>query len=217
MIKIPEWAPKIKFLCFDVDGTLCHSISKVWEAIKQSFVKSISGQLKISVSDAEKYISERYKILGSTTKVLEEAGIDGKEFFNNAYAKLDFSKIIKKDDRLIKLIAELKKRYLIGILSNGGRDAVIKKIQAVGLEEKMFNPFLTTYEMQSLKPDPAPFLKALEIAGCPPEESVYIGDSVETDIMGAKAVGMKTILVWGKSPEADLSIPAIYDLEKIFL
>jgi len=45
---------------------------------------------------------------------------------------------------------------------------------------------------------------------------VYIGDSVETDIMGAKAVGIKTILVWSKSPEADLSIPTIYKLADIF-
>ena len=199
-----------------MDGTLCRSIPQVWETIKGDFIESISKKLRISFADADKYVSERYKILGSTTKVLEEAGIDGKEFFNNVYSKLDFSKIIKKDSLVVNLIVELKKKYLVGILSNGGRESVVKKLRAVGLEEKIFNPFLTTYEMKSLKPDPAPFLKALEMAGASPEESVYIGDSVETDIMGAKAVGIKTILVWSKSPEADLSIPTIYKLADIF-
>ena len=67
-----------------------------------------------------------------------------------------------------------------------------------------------------MKPDPDPFLKALELARVSPDEAIYIGDKEETDILGAKAVGMKTIMVWGKSPEADLSIPTIYDLEKYF-
>lgn len=216
-MKIPEWISTIKFICFDVDGTLCRSIPQVWETIKGEFIKSISNKLNISFGEADKYVLERHKILGSTTKVLEEAGIDGKEFFNNAYSKLDFSKIIKKDPRIIKLIERLKKKYTVGVLSNGGKESVAKKLQAVGLAKEMFYPFLTTYEMQALKPDPAPFLKALEMAGVSPEESVYIGDSVENDIMGARGVGMKTILVWNKSSEADLSIPTIYDLKKIFL
>lgn len=215
-MKIPEWISTIKFLCFDVDGTLCRSIPQVWETIKGSFIESISKKLRISFAKADKYVAERHKILGSTTKVLEEAGIDGKEFFNNAYSKLDFSKIIKKDLRLKEIIARLKKKYTIGVLSNGGKESVSKKLQAVGLEEKMFYPFLTTYEMQALKPDPAPFLKALEMAGVSPEESVYIGDSVENDIMGAKGVGMKTILVWSENKEADISIPTIYKLADIF-
>ena len=90
-------------------------------------------------------------------------------------------------------------------------------MEALGLSLKVFNPMITTYELNAYKPDPAPFLKALEMAGASPEESVYIGDSVENDIMGAKGVGMRTILAWSKSPEADLSISTIYDLKKIFL
>ena len=58
---------------------------------------------------------------------------------------------------------------------------------------------ITTYELNAYKPDQAPFLKALEMVGASPEESVYIGDSVENDIMGAKGVGMRAILVWVKS------------------
>ncbi|MGC9529175.1 MAG: HAD-IIA family hydrolase [Candidatus Bipolaricaulaceae bacterium] len=45
------------------------------------------------------------------------------------------------------------------------------------------------------KPSPIAFQVALEVAGAGPEEALMIGDRLETDILGAAAVGMDTAMV----------------------
>lgn len=45
------------------------------------------------------------------------------------------------------------------------------------------------------KPAPAVFEAGLELAGCAPAEAVFVGDSVENDVEGAQAAGVRAILV----------------------
>lgn len=213
----PNWISQTKFLCFDLDGTLFRQVPEVWSEIQSRIYKKVMEHRNLNIAEAEKYVNQRYAELGSSTKILNELGIDGEEFFVRAFKRLDLAQLVSKDQKLINLISRLKKKYKVGMISNTHRSIAKKKLEAIGLSLKTFNPLITTYELNTYKPDPVPFLKALEAADCSPEESVYIGDSVENDILGAKGVGMKTILVWGESPEADLSIPTIYDLQKIFL
>ena len=212
-----HWVNQIKFLCFDLDGTLFKNVKAAWNAIQSQIYKTVMRQRNLSLQEAEAYVRQRYSALGSSTKVLNELGIDGEEFFVKAFKKIELNKLVPKDEKIVDLITALKNKYELGMVSNTHRSIAKKKLEAIWLSLKTFNPLITTYELDVYKPDPAPFLKALEVADCSPEESVYIGDSVENDILGAKSVGMKTILVWGESPEADLSIPSIYDLKKIFL
>lgn len=212
-----SWIKGIKFLCFDVDGTLYRSVPDIWDAIQSQIYDLVAKKNNWSPKRTKQEFDRLYKKLGSSTKVLEFFHLDAKEFFNTTFAKLDFAKFIHHDKLLLQLINQLKKKYIVGILSNGGKESVTKKLSVLGLSPDQFSPFLTTYEYGALKPDPAPFLQAIEDAGVKPEESVYIGDKEETDILGASAVGMHTIMAWGKSEKADLSIPEIYDLEAYFL
>lgn len=45
------------------------------------------------------------------------------------------------------------------------------------------------------KPEPGCWLRILEVAGVAPDQALMVGDRPETDIMGAKAVGLHTALV----------------------
>jgi phosphoglycolate/pyridoxal phosphate phosphatase family enzyme len=45
------------------------------------------------------------------------------------------------------------------------------------------------------KPEPYTWLEILSLAGSPPSQSAMVGDRAETDIFGAKRVGMQTVLV----------------------
>jgi len=45
------------------------------------------------------------------------------------------------------------------------------------------------------KPDPAPFRRALELAGVGPEDALHVGDSPENDLAGARAAGVRAVLV----------------------
>ena len=45
------------------------------------------------------------------------------------------------------------------------------------------------------KPEAAVFTAALEIAGCRPDEALHAGDSPEKDVAGARAAGLRAVLV----------------------
>lgn len=215
-MKRPDWIHQIKFLCFDIDGTLYRDVPAAWKAIQSQIYAVVMEHRKCSYADAENYVRKRYQKLGSSTKILNELGIDGQEFFNRAFGDIDLKQYTSPDPKLLFILTKLKTRYRLGIISNNSLPIVSKKLEAIDIPLNMFNPIITTYELGVMKPDPDPFLKSLELANVSPDESVYIGDKEETDIMGARAVGMKTIMAWGESAAADLSIPTIYDLEKIF-
>ena len=45
------------------------------------------------------------------------------------------------------------------------------------------------------KPDPAIFEPALELAGCGPDEALHVGDTPEEDVEGARAAGIRALLI----------------------
>jgi 2-haloalkanoic acid dehalogenase type II len=66
------------------------------------------------------------------------------------------------------------------------------------------------------KPAPELFRAALEIAGAPPERALHVGDSLQNDIEGARALGMGAVLVAreGVGPGAD-AVPVISALTEL--
>jgi len=67
------------------------------------------------------------------------------------------------------------------------------KLDVTGLRD-YFPIKIYSQEVGAMKPSPVIFQHAMEKAGSQPEEIVFIGDSPEDDIAGAKAVGWRAIL-----------------------
>lgn len=85
----------------------------------------------------------------------------------------------------------------------------------LGLEPYL-NFIVTSKEVGANKPEPAIFLAALERAGVDASEAVYIGDQYETDVIGARGVGIKPILIdrWDLLTEVD-DCPRIHNLSEV--
>ena len=54
---------------------------------------------------------------------------------------------------------------------------------------------VSSAEAGARKPDPAIFAAALEIAGCGPGEALHVGDTPEEDVEGARAAGIRALLL----------------------
>ena len=54
---------------------------------------------------------------------------------------------------------------------------------------------VTSADAGAAKPDPAVFRRALELAGVDGAGAVHVGDSIDNDVEGARAVGIRAILV----------------------
>jgi putative hydrolase of the HAD superfamily len=64
------------------------------------------------------------------------------------------------------------------------------------------------------KPDPAPFRRGLEVAGVDAERAVHVGDSLENDVAGAGAAGVRALLL-ARGGDAPAGVEAIRSLDQL--
>ncbi|MEJ5961239.1 YjjG family noncanonical pyrimidine nucleotidase [Pedobacter immunditicola] len=91
-----------------------------------------------------------------------------------------------------KVLAYLKEKYALHIISNGFKETTLTKMSVSGLNP-YFKNVIISEDVGVNKPDKAVFEYALNKAGATKEESIMVGDSIEADIRGAQAFGMKAI------------------------
>jgi len=103
-------------------------------------------------------------------------------YLNQVYLKHRFEDIELFDDVLPSL-KTLKRKYTIGLLSNGNTYP-----ERCGLES-MFQFVIFSQDYGIEKPDPRIFKIALEKTGCSEDQFLHIGDSIEEDIAGAINAG----------------------------
>jgi putative hydrolase of the HAD superfamily len=103
-------------------------------------------------------------------------------------------------DDVLPVLADLRGRGLkLGLLSNTARDLE----RFVAHHALDVDAVLTSRAHGKTKPHQAIFRRILELLGVAADEAVMVGDSIEDDIDGARAVGMRAVLLDrdGRHPE----------------
>jgi len=111
-------------------------------------------------------------------------------------------------DDALPALADLRSRGLrIGLLSNSSRD-LDEFVVHHGLD---VDAALTSHRHGKTKPHGTIFLALLERLGVPAAEAAMVGDTIEDDVEGARAVGMHALLIdrEGRYPELE---PRLDDL-----
>jgi putative hydrolase of the HAD superfamily len=81
-------------------------------------------------------------------------------------------------------------------------------LERVGLADGL-DGVVTSAAVGARKPDPRIFAAALELAGCPAAEALHVGDTPAEDVEGARAAGVRALLI-DRSGGGDIeSLPAI--------
>ncbi|MBQ7810537.1 MAG: HAD family hydrolase [Clostridia bacterium] len=125
----------------------------------------------------------------------------------------------------IEVLEYLKEHgYKLGVIANQN-DGLTQRLKTWGMFE-CFDVIVSSSELGLAKPDRRIFEKALEWAGCQPENAVMAGDRLDNDIFPAKAIGMKTLWVkqgTAKYQSADLAngtadwvVDNLTDLKELF-
>lgn len=91
-----------------------------------------------------------------------------------------------------EILEYLKPHYRLHIITNGFHEVQAKKLSNANIHE-YFNLVINSEMAGVKKPDPYIFKLALRRAGIPPHKALMIGDNVEADILGARAVGFHTL------------------------
>ena len=208
----------IKAVFFDLDGTLCDSdtawniaqsetfqrlrkhyphvsgeaITEAWTTGHQGLFQQLgAGKLSMAeVRDARfQYLFEELGL--PADKVMEALS----DFFCSRY--LTSLRLYEDATVLEKLHT-----YHVGIITNGAHDehtdSQLSKVRHLGLSERI-QSLTISGEIGVRKPNLEIFKVACERADVLPEEAVYIGDSVQNDIVGANRAGMTSIFINRKS------------------
>lgn len=150
-----------------------------------------------------------------------------REYINSTY-EIDFDKLYKQgyrgiifdidntlvphgapaDERAISLFTHLKEiGFSCMLLSNNKEPRVKMFNDAVGVD----------YIYKAGKPKPSGYKKAMHRLGTTTANTLFVGDQIFTDIVGANLAGIRTILVKPIHPKEEIQIVLKRFLEKPIL
>jgi FMN phosphatase YigB (HAD superfamily) len=109
------------------------------------------------------------------------------------------------------LLSGLAKKYRMGVVSNfyGNVAALCHEAGLAGV----LSCILDSSVVGAWKPDPAIFRLALNLLELSPEQVLFVGDSLERDILPARSLGMRTLWMRGPKPR----VPANLDFEPLWI
>ncbi|MFQ5865565.1 MAG: YjjG family noncanonical pyrimidine nucleotidase [bacterium] len=175
----------------------------VWKKLAQGEISS--QELKIL----------RFQMTFDDLRITTANAEEISERYLEIYTKQNFA-----SPNVYETLKYLKPNYELGILSNGFSNIQESKLTNLQLNS-FFKYKIYSGDAGAMKPSFQIFHQAMNAAKAQADEIVYVGDSYEDDIKGAKAVGWKAILYnpVGKSTNdglADAEITDFLQLRNIF-
>ena len=107
----------------------------------------------------------------------------------------------------------LRERGLTLVIASNWDCSLPDWLEPAGLME-LVDGVVTSADARAAKPDAAVFVKALEVAGVEPERALHVGDSVENDVEGARAAGIRALLV-ARDGEPPAGVEAVRSLQEV--
>ncbi len=116
---------------------------------------------------------------------------------------------------MLETLPELKKKYRIGIITNGDGPSQNRKIDTLGLR-RYCHTVIASGDLGFSKPDPEIFLHAAEDLGLYTSEVAFIGDTFHTDVLGAYNAGMLPVwYCYERRTETLYDVKKVHDFEEI--
>jgi HAD superfamily hydrolase (TIGR01509 family) len=101
-------------------------------------------------------------------------------------------------------LADLRERGLTLVAVSNWDCSLPRVLQRCGLDG-LLDGTVTSAGAGARKPDPAIFVPALELAGCEPAEALHVGDTPEEDVAGARAAGIRPLLIDREGRSGEIS------------
>jgi len=186
-----------KAIIFDFWGTLVGN--GIYSPVKQvKFMLDIKEDFSEYVKKFEEaFMTKEHENLNDAFKSAIKA-------FNLKVAQKDIDELIgmwNKNTLLarpyretMEILVDLKKDYKVVLMSNTDNFSVPQILSKYEMEQYFDYIYLSSRE-GFLKSDPKSFEKIVKELGLEKEDVVMVGDSIESDIKGAEAFGIRAILV----------------------
>lgn len=214
----------IKAVLFDLDGTLLDRDRSIVDFIDKQYdrmnkwVGHIPKNVYISrfiELDSRGYVWKD-KVYQQFVDEFQITGVNW-EYLLQDY-KTEFKNHCVPFPNLHKMLGELRSNKLVlGIITNGYGQFQMDNIKALGIE-KYFETILVSEWEGIKKPDPEIFKRGLNQLNVTPDQSVFVGDHPENDVIASKNAGMKSIwkrdFQWDQV-EADFIVTDLADIPSL--
>jgi HAD superfamily hydrolase (TIGR01509 family) len=108
---------------------------------------------------------------------------------------IEFMNFVRIDPDTRPTLQVLHKKYHLGMVSNFAIPECVLSLLHESKIEHFFDAIIISGAVNKRKPHQDIFKRALDMLNVKPEEAVFVGDTIEADIEGAKAAGMKAIYI----------------------
>lgn len=202
---------RLEAVLFDLDDTLIDFQYSRRQGLR-AVQNLVSALLSVSLEELElaheKQLQKNYGLTLTGSQSDEDARLERwRSIFNHYKIPIDeaiiaevsvvYSTTQRANARLVpgvsELLAILRDRVKVGIISNGKSSVQRQKLKSFGVELGDFNTILISEEVGVSKPDSAIFQLALNELGVNPKQATMIGDSWENDIVPSIECGLTAI------------------------
>ena len=218
----------ITAISFDVDQTLIDTdrvIMRSMESVRDELIKRVPGERTRSLTVEEMWSirdREEKEYVGkvrdfdeirrrSFHKMLDHVGYTGPDLstrLNEVYLEHRYNDIRPYED-VVPMLDALAPRFKLGLLSNGNNYP-----EYFGLDGR-FDFAVYAQDIGIEKPDPETFQIAVQRAGCGMDQLLHVGDSLETDVEGAQAVGVRAVWLNRNGAFNDTGIEPDYQIASL--
>ena len=213
----------LRAVIFDLDNTLTDFMRMKRVSVKAAIEEMIDAGLKMSPEEATQKLFDIYDREG-----IEDQRVFDR-FLEEEFGEVDpmihtaaiFGYRRGREYTLVlyphvkKTLLSLAKRGLkLAVLSDAPRYQAWSRLCYLQLQH-FFDHVITFEDTAVRKPDPAPFLRAIELLDMHPDEVIMIGDWPARDMVGGSGVGIKTVYArYGDTSGATTS-GADYEIDDI--
>lgn len=176
-----------KAIFFDSDGLLVNTESLSFESAREVF-----ATVGVDLSK-EWYVQENLGAGRRSSELLQEHGIPEDQIAelmrrrSKRYGEL-LQQGVSTMDGVPEVLEKLYGGFIMVVVTSARRKYFDISMEKTGLR-KYFGFFVTREDVAQLKPNPEPYLKALEISGQRPEDCLVLEDS-SRGVKAAKEAGL---------------------------
>ena len=226
---------KIRAVLFDLGDTLV----KTWipEVTYQNVLASLGidrsiEELEKAIAKTEEEFKEsnyrsRYGKVSYTeywerwdAQVLTRLGISGEEnLAKQVKARwFDHANCITYPDTIVTLNRLKQMGLKLGLISTAYEEDIDAILEKAGIAKALFDTVVGVNTIKKEKPHPEVFRHALSKLNVEPSETLFVGDHIDNDYKGARAVGIHALLIERerRSTEDASDLERIRSLQEIF-
>jgi len=131
----------------------------------------------------------------------------------------EFMTYVYLDENANELLQSLHGKYKLGMISNFAIPECVHELLKTQNIDKLLDVIVVSGAVNKRKPSPEIFENTLKTLGALASETVFVGDTLDADIEGAKSVGMKAVYIQRRIEKAvkaqpDQTIKSLVELPK---